>query len=113
MTMKGVLTLVAVGVVAVVVAIVIMLAHAANGLDASARQQTHAYQRAVVGYRHLAHGMNAARVRRLLGTPTDVDRYGRRPHREICWYYGGLLTTSRSYEFCFRNGKLVSKGRLP
>jgi hypothetical protein len=113
MTMKGVVTVVAVGVVAIVVAVVIMLAHAANSLDASARHETRAYQRAAAEYRHVAHHMNAAPVRRLLGAPTDVQKYGRRPHREICWYYGGLLATSRSYEFCFRNGNLVSKRRLP
>jgi hypothetical protein len=52
-------------------------------------------------------------VQRLLGEPYDVQKFSAPGDRETCWYYGSLLTTARAYEFCFKHGKLLSKGRLP
>jgi hypothetical protein len=91
-------------VVAGVVAVVVGLGKAADKSEKSSH-------RAALEIAHIRRGMSAAHVRRLLGKPDDTETYREGGSREVCWYYGSLLS-SKEYEFCFRHWRLYSKSRV-
>ena len=112
-TLKGIVTAIVLVVVVIVIVAIVALARAGKKIEHDETASTRSFRHAALMYRHVETGMTAAHVRRLVGKPDDVERYNDVGDREMCWYYGSLLTAARPFEFCFRHGRLVSKGRLP
>jgi hypothetical protein len=51
--------------------------------------------------------MSVARVRRLLGTPSESAHAG----GQLCWDYGTPLSKGGMYAVCFRHDKVSYKSR--
>lgn len=93
-------------VVAVVVALLLWQRHEQNAhIEQAAERAEHAYA-------HIHKGAGAASVRRLAGTPTNIWRYDDdgRSSKRPCWEYAnGPTPTTVIVDYCFADGKLVSK----
>jgi hypothetical protein len=110
-TIKWVVITIVLLVTAIVVVVIVALVHAgqkAESRDNQARESSRVARR---DYPRIKTGMTAGQVRRIVGKPTDVQRYSI-GGRETCWYYGSILVGENPYEFWFRENRLVSKGRL-
>jgi outer membrane protein assembly factor BamE (lipoprotein component of BamABCDE complex) len=103
-TIKWALILGALLVVAIVIAVAISLGNAASKSDKSSRQVSAAK------FAQIKTGWSKTRLRALIGKPESTDFQQVAGLRMECWYYG-VLSSTRSYQFCFANGKLDAKSR--
>ena len=58
-------------------------------------------------FRRVRLSMSVARVRRLLGTPSESAHAG----GQLCWDYGTPLSKGGMYTVCFRHDKVSYKSR--
>lgn len=104
-TVKWLLILGALLIVAIVVAVIVSLGTAADESEqSSAEVSQQEFQR-------VRAGMSKPEVRALLGAdPESTDETSVEGFTLECWYYG-ILASGGTYQFCFDNGRLSSKSR--
>jgi hypothetical protein len=111
-TIKWALILVVLGTTALVIAIVVAVAHGLNDVNKTIDRVDASSRRAAAVYPRIKRGIRPAQLRRRLGKPEDVEADGY-VNGGVCWYYGNVFSsTGKEFEFCFKRGKLYSKSRL-